>query len=133
MELRRKLTAAISNQQIRVHSISLEDLLEVELLENRRKLGRGELTTIAFAKTTRQSAFSDDKRARSLATAVLGPARAQWTAQLLGWLCYNGRLVDHECKAVEGELAAYGRSMSPHLENAYRSALHAKLLDGTTG
>lgn len=129
LELRRKLATAISNNQIRVHSISLEDLLEVEFLESRQRLGRGELTTIAFAKTTGQSAFSDDKKARSLAMAVLGPRGGQWTAQLLGWLCYTDYLVDHECQAVADELAAFGRSMSPHLENAYRSALHAKLMD----
>jgi hypothetical protein len=126
-DLMNRLRRAQSSGQFKSHSISLDDLLEVELLEKRRNLGKGELTTIAFAKTTQQAVLSDDGKARKLAAEVLGPVRSQTTCHLFGWMFFIGRLIDHECELVISEHEECGGDLRPHLMSAYAMGMRARL------
>jgi vesicle coat complex subunit len=67
-----KLSSYLSNNSIKVCSLSIDDLLDVQLLENRRKLGMGELSSIAFARKIEHAFLTDDMKAKKLAIEVLG-------------------------------------------------------------
>jgi len=105
----------------------MDDLLEVEILEQRKKLGLGELTTIAFAKTTRQATFSDDTKARRLSAEVLGNEYSQTTCHLFGWLFFVGILGDSDCNRIINEHKKFDGKLEPHLRNAYGLAMNARL------
>jgi hypothetical protein len=126
-ELMDRLRSAIKAGAFQAHTISLEDLLEDDLLSQRLKLGKGELTTIAFAKTTSQAIITDDLDARKLGERVLGSAMTQTTCHLFGWLFYVGRLVDHEKSTILMEHAKMEGNLREHLETAYLMAMQAKL------
>jgi hypothetical protein len=55
----------------KAYYLDIDDLLEVEVLEKRKNLGKGELSSIAFAKRTNQAFLTDDQRARKLAGEVM--------------------------------------------------------------
>ena len=78
------------------YHLSIEDLQEVEILENRKNLGKGELSSIIFAKKTRQAFMTDDKKARELAETILDKNMVQTTLHLLGWLFYSNVLIDSD-------------------------------------
>src|SRR5262249_50126946 len=70
-ELRRRLQAEQAHERFRSYHLDLDELLEVEILEKRKNLGKGELSSIAFAKRTRQALHTDDQKARKLASQVM--------------------------------------------------------------
>ena len=67
-------------------SLDIGDLQEVDILEKRMRVGKGELSSIAFAKKARLAFMTDDQKARRLASAVVGSSRVQTTPHLFGWL-----------------------------------------------
>ncbi len=80
------LTKEIDKGKFPIHHISIEDLQEIEILENRKKLSKGELSSIVFAKKIRQAFLTDDQGARKLAETILDKKMVQTTPQLFGWL-----------------------------------------------
>ena len=126
-QLKAMLQEKVARGDFLVHSISLEHLLEDEVLSNRQNLGKGELTTIAFAKLTRQAVMTDDKRARKLSTELVGAAMTQTTCHLFGWLFYIGKFMDHEKQEVMEQHSRLGGKLRPHLEAAYLLGMHGKL------
>lgn len=131
-ELRERLARARGRAQFGDYPLSVEDLQEVDLLQRRKRLGKGELATIALAKRLNLGAQTDDDRGEKLAIAVLSLARVQTTPHVLGWLFFHGHLQDHELKVVVDEHEAVGRNMSARFRSAYHQALHARLLASTT-
>jgi hypothetical protein len=73
-----------------VHALDIADLQEVGLLQNRKRLSMGEISSIAFAHKTGQSVLTDDQKARKLARTMLSGDRVQTTPHLLGWLFFTG-------------------------------------------
>jgi len=90
-------------KKFQVYDLEIEDLLEVEILEKRKNLGKGELSSIAFAKRTNQLFLTDDQRARKLAMEVMESDRVQTTPHLLGWLFYNKLLGDTDKDSIISE------------------------------
>jgi len=68
--------------------ISVRRLAEVELLESRTRLGKGELSSIAFAMKIGHAIITDDKEARKLAE-TSGHALTQTTPHLFAWLIFK--------------------------------------------
>ena len=131
-ELRERLARARSRGQFNDHPLSVEDLQEVELLRQRKRLGKGELATIALAKRFNLGAQTDDDRGEKLAVAVLSLGRVQTTPHVLSWLFFHRHLQDHELNAIIEEHEAVGRNMSVRFRSAYNQALHARLLASST-
>jgi hypothetical protein len=127
-ELRERFRKEHERHSISSYKISIEDLQTVELLSNRKKLSKGELSSIAFAIQTRQSFLSDDKGALKLALTELDTTMVQSTSLLFGWLFFHDHLADHQKEEIILELEAYGRYMRPHYEDAYKQALKFKLM-----
>lgn len=111
------------------HSISLEDLQAVEILKKRKNLGKGEISSIIFAKKTRQAFMTDDQKARRLAAEVIDEEFIQTTPHLLGWLFYEGHLTDSDKGDILKEHKELGGRLEVYFEETYYSALEAKLAD----
>lgn len=121
-----RLQAEQSRGAFLSHSCSIEDLQEVELLEKRKNLGKGELSSIAFATKIRQGFITDDRKALKLAKES-GHPYAQTTPHLFSWLIFTGRLGDGDKDIVIAQHIEAGRDIAPHFQTAYEIALQCRL------
>lgn len=126
-ELRERFRCERDRRAILEYHIAIQDLQTVELLSNRKRISKGELSSIAFALQTSQAFLSDDKGAFRLALTELDAAMVQTTSHLFGWLFYQNYLADHQKEQVISELEAHGRNMRSHYEDAYKRALESRL------
>ncbi len=108
------------------HACTIADLQDVELLERRKVLGKGELSSIAFAMKIMQAVITDDQKARRLAADV-GHQLVQTTPHLFSWLIFTDRLGDSDTTLVIQQHEEMGQNLKPHLEKAYELALMCKL------
>jgi hypothetical protein len=127
-ELQGRLRKARQNGHFKTYHLSLDDLLEIEILENRRNLGKGELSSMAFAKATGQSFFTDDQKARKLASTYLTTATTQTTPHLFGWLIYSSLLGDSDKDVVIAEHKSLDGPLEPYFVEAYNVACMSRLI-----
>lgn len=127
IEFRNRFRKAISQGDFQIHSISVEDLQEVQVLEKRKRLSKGELSSMVFAKKTNQAFMTDDQKARLLGNDYLGSSRVQTTPHLFGWLFYIGRLSDTDKDIIIQEHTRMGRPLGRYLEAMYHEALKLRL------
>lgn len=127
-ELQRRLKAAIQLKEIVPYSIDIGDLQEVIVLENRKRVSKGELSSIAFAKKTRQAFLTDDQGARKLAEQSLDRGMVQTTPHLFGWLFFAGRLIDGDKRTVIDQHNEVGRPLEKHFDEIYGTALSYRLM-----
>lgn len=120
---RKKLQQETEKQRFRCERLSIDDLQEVEILDARKKLGKGELSSIAFAKKINQTFMTDDKGARKLGEEILGKQRVLTTPRVLGWLYFNRILTDPDHKDIICEHKSSGRKMAHIYEEIYKEAL----------
>ena len=130
-ELQRRLLAETSGGAIRVCSIDVEDLQDVEILESRKRVSKGELSSMAFAHKTRQAFLTDDRKALQLARTFMAGEDLQTTPHLIAWLHFTGRLFDSDQRIIIEEYLQLGRNLQPHLNNAYLEAMRCRLLAGS--
>lgn len=121
-----RLRAEQRRGAFQAHSCSIEDLQAIEHLEKRKKLGKGELSSIAFAMKIRQGFITDDKQAWKLAKDS-GHPYAQTTPHLFSWLIFTGRLGDSDKDMVIAQHEEAGRHIARHLYEAYEIALKCRL------
>jgi hypothetical protein len=88
--LQERLRVARGKGQFKSYSLSIGDLQDVAILEQRKRRSKGELASIACARRVNLPFQTDDQGARKLASAVLGPERVQTTPHVLGWLVLLG-------------------------------------------
>lgn len=136
-ELRQLLVDEITKEsQFQSYSLSIEDLQDVEVLENRKRVGKGELSSIIFAKKTRQAFITDDKKARNLAETYLDKRMVQTTPHLFGWLIYSGILVDSDKDKIIKEHSIFRTTKWGNLSNffevMYKKALAHRLMSITS-
>lgn len=127
-EQRKRLRERVTAGEVMFCDIELEDLQEVASLEGRLAISKGELSSIAWAKRTRQSFFSDDKKAKRLAKTVLEDESIQDTPHLCAWLCIKGGIHEHDEEQIRADLKSLNRFLDPHISNAFRSALEIRLM-----
>jgi len=125
-ELMRRLTQEQTRGGFAAHSCDIGDLQAIKLLESRKKLGKGELSSIAFAMKIGQAIITDDMKARKLAENS-GHALAQTTSHLFSWLIFKGRLGDSDKATVIAQHQSMERPLTPHFEKAYEMALQCRL------
>ncbi len=121
-----RLRAEQQRGAFQAHSCSIEDLQAVELLESRKKLGKGELSSIAFAMKIRQGFITDDRQASRLATNS-GLPYSQTTPHLFSWLIFTNRLGDGDKDTIIAQHIDAGRHIAQHLQRAYEMALQCRL------
>lgn len=127
-ELQRRLRPRLADNSISTYSIDLEDLQDVEVLRNRKKLSIGELSAIVFARKTAQAVLTDDRGAQNLARAVLAENYVQSTPHLFAWLYLNSLLSDGDKDQIAAELMSLNRSLKPHLDNFHVDAQRCRAI-----
>ncbi len=128
-ELQQKLKDETTAKRFECHNLSIDDLQEIEILEQRKRLGGGELSSIAFAKKINQNFMTDDSKARKLGISVLGNKRVQTTPHLVGWLFYNRDLIDSDFSVIISEHQEYNRPLSQYFEEAYLESLRIRSMN----
>lgn len=125
-ELMRRLVQEQGRGGFAPHSCDIGDLQAIQLLESRKRLGKGELSSIAFAMKIGQAVITDDQKARKLAE-ISGHTQIQTTPHLFSWLIFKGRLGDSDKGTVIAQHRAMDRPLAPHFEAAYEIALQCRL------
>ena len=125
-ELMRRLAQEQQRGGFAAHSCDIGDLQAMKILESRRRLGKGELSSIAFAMKIGQAVITDDMKARKLAEDS-GHALTQTTPHLFSWLLFNGRLGDSDKDTVIAQHVAMERPLAPLFQKAYEMALQCRL------
>jgi len=119
-ELRRRLTfERNSNGQFKDYHIDIENLLVIEVLNKRKNLDKGELSSIVFAKKTGQAFLTDEKDARSLAEQVMNEGMVQTTPHLLGWLFYRRMLTDSDKNLIIEEHSKFRKEKRGNLSKFF--------------
>jgi hypothetical protein len=126
VQLIRRLVQEQGRGGFAVHSCDIGDLQAIKLLESRKRLGKGELSSIAFAMKIRQAIMTDDMKARKLAEDS-GHAHIQTTPHLFSWLIFKGQLGSSDKGMVISQHKAMDRPLAPHFETAYEMALQCRL------
>jgi len=125
IELRKRLAREQSGGAFGKHACSIDDLRAVSVLEERRKLGKGELSSIAFAMRIRQAFITDDRKAAKLARES-GHNLTQTTPHLLAWLSFNNFLSDVDSQAVLKQHANLNGSLTRPFQDALDIARHCR-------
>lgn len=126
--IRQKLIDEQKKSKFSQYQISIEDLQSIEVIRNRKKLSMGELSSIVFAKKTRQSFITDDQGARRISEEYLGLKETQTIPQLLGWLTYCGDINDHELDVIVKEHTQCGRLLEKYFREAFLYGLEQRLI-----
>jgi len=121
-ELMNRLQIEQRGGAFKAHATTIDDLQRVAQLEQRKRLGKGELSTIAFAMKINQAVMTDDQKARRLAQDV-GHLLIQTTPHLFAWLIFMRRLVDADKSLVIRQHEEMAQILTRHFEAAYRLAL----------
>ena len=127
-ELRSRLRAAQKELSFVTYPLDITDLQTIELLENRKTLGKGELSSIAFALKTRQAFLTDDQKARKLAREVLQNSVTQTTPHLFGWLFFTSCLTDADKDNIIKEHKEMRRPLAEFFEQMYLEACRCRLM-----
>lgn len=115
------------------YHLDIEDLQEIDVLQRRKNLGKGELASIAFAKKTCQAFLTDDQGARNLAEEVLNLNMVQTTAHLLGWLFFESFLSDGDLNQIIDEHKRYNGKLETYFIVMYRRALDFRSKQSRSG
>lgn len=124
---RSRLTRAKNEGDFIKLNISIEDLQDIETLENRKKLSKGELSSMVMAKKYGQAFLTDDQKARRLACTYMEPSKVQTTPHLFGWLVFKSCLSDGDKVSILDEHENMGRTLSKFLCEKYMEALALRL------
>lgn len=128
-----KLEKEIAGKRFMYCNITIDDLQEIGVLESRKNLGKGELSSIVFAKKTRQAFLTDDKKARALAKEVLGSELVQTTPHLVGFCFYKRHLLDTDFNTLIAEhrasLTSNWGDLSVFFKEVYEESLRIGLLE----
>jgi len=110
-----------------VHRFDLDDL---ELaLGNQKRLGKGEISSLAFAIKFQRALLTDDQDARKFAKQV-GLPFVQTTPHLFSWLIYTSVLSDEDKMTVIREHRELQGDLEKHLEEAYSIAVRYRDFGG---
>jgi hypothetical protein len=100
----------------------LDDLQVMASLENRKRLGKGEISSIAFAMRFRRAVMTDDQKARRLA-AEAGHEAVQTTPHLFSWLVFTQVLAGSDKETVIAQHRELDGVLEDYFEGAYVLAL----------
>ena len=128
LEIRRRLREARARGLFPAHGITVEDLQEAAVLRLRRRLGAGELSSIALAKRFGIGFQTDDDGAEKLAIDVLARQNVQTTPHVLGWLFFHGHVADHHVDTIVEEHTAAGRNIAPRFRHVHGEAARIRAM-----
>jgi len=112
--------------RFKYHSCDIADLQQLATLAGRKRIGKGELSAIAFAMKINQAVLTDDQGARRF-SADAGCQKTQTTPQLFGWLVFTGRLGHVDKSTIIQQHEATKGPLRKHLDDACDIALQCRL------
>ena len=127
-ELRARLTEARTSGAFQTYPLGIEHLQTISLLEQRKRLGKGELSAIALAQKIGQAFLTDDQKARRLAESTLTAGRTQTTPHLVGWLFFERHLTDGDLNVIVVQHEAMDRPLANYFKETYEEACRCRLL-----
>lgn len=127
MELRRRLDQARSQSKFQTCELSVDDLQTIQFLEQRKRLGKGELSAIALAHKIGHACLTDDQKARGLGSDILGTERVQTTPHLLGWLVYEMKIGDGDINTIVSEHREMNRPLAKYFQEVHIEACRCRL------
>ena len=127
-KLQSRLQAAQIESDFTSYPLDISDLQTVALLENRKRLGKGELSSIAFSLKTRQAFLTDDQKARRFSRDILHESATQTTPHLFGWLFFQNQLIDADKETILREHREMKRPLCKYFEQAYLEACRCRLM-----
>ena len=113
------------------HRLSIDDLQDSDIVKHSQRLGRGELSSIAFCRKTNQVFLTDDQKARKIAKLILGNEKTQTVPHIVGWLFFEGTLTDSDLEPIIEEHKIFGRPLEQYFRLVYNEAMRIKLLTKT--
>jgi len=125
IELRGRLEREPAEGGFPTHACTIEDLRMVSALEERKRLGKGELSSIALAMRLYQAVITDDRKAAKLSRDA-GHGLTQTTPHLLSWLEFNAALSDADKRAVLAQHAELNGTLVRPFEAALEIARQCK-------
>jgi hypothetical protein len=125
-ELQDRLSNEIKSGKFRTFHLDIDDLNDIQILQSRKKLSKGELSSIAYAKKIGQGFLTDDQKARKLATVMLENKMVQTTPHLFGWLFFKNCLSDSEKEMIIKEHESLGGALKEYFEKMYFEALRCR-------
>ena len=126
-ELKTRLERAVADRHVKVCSLSIDDLQHIDVLERRKRLGRGELSSIVFARQISNSIVTDDQAARRFAEEILGTEFVQTTPHLVGWMFYQGFLTDGSLQEIIAEHQYFDRPLEKYFRQVFLAAMEWRL------
>lgn len=127
-ELKERLAEARTSGAFQTYPLGIEDLQTISLLEQRKRLGKGELSAIALAQKIGQACLTDDQKARRLAESTLAAGKAQTTPHLVGWLFFERHLTDGDLNVIVVQHEAMNRPLADNFKEIYKEACRCRLL-----
>jgi hypothetical protein len=128
-ELKFRLDNARKNSDFEIFKLTLTDLEDVALLQQRKRLGLGELSSIILAKKSKQAFLTDDQKARKMAATVAGDISIQTTPYLLSHLVFCNCLNDFDISDIIKQHNEVNGSIGRYFQAAYEEACRCKLLN----
>jgi len=125
-ELLQRLEAQRRNGAFQDYHLDIADLQDMGILERRKRLGKGELSSIVFARKTRQAFLTDDQKARKLAAEVMDKSMVQTTPHVLSSLFFEGILSDGDKDGIIKEHTSFNRPLGQYFEEAYLEACRCR-------
>ncbi|AWO01851.1 hypothetical protein DLD77_09150 [Chitinophaga alhagiae] len=127
-EIRERLEKIKRGGVFLTHRLSIDDLQDSDIVKYSQRLGRGELSSIAFCKKTNQVFLTDDQKARKIAKLILGEDKTQTVPHIVGWLFYEGILTDSDLEPMIEEHKIFGRPLEQYFRSVYSEAMRIKLM-----
>lgn len=128
MELQKRLSSKFTQGKYQEYPITIEDLQDPIIINYRKRLSKGELSSMIFAKKTRQAFLTDDQGARKLSEEYIGLQNTQTVPHLFGWLVYCGEIIDSEKEEIIKQHASMDGLLGIHFERIYLHALEKRLI-----
>lgn len=123
INLQGNLKQAMQEGQFKTYHLDIEDLQQVAVLQKRKNLGKGELSSIVYAKKTCQAFLTDDRKARELAENIIYRQNVQTTPHLLGWLFFANYLGDSDLKLIIDQHKQNKQPLEKYFTEMYFRAL----------
>ncbi|MGF6273862.1 putative nucleic acid-binding protein [Massilia sp. UYP11] len=130
VELRARLEREQAAGGFPSHACTLDDLRMVSALEERKKLGKGELSSIALAMRLYQAVITDDRKAAKLSREA-GHNLTQTTPHLLSWLEFNDALSEADKQSVMQQHAELNGTLVRPFHDALDMARQCKANAGS--
>jgi hypothetical protein len=138
IQLKERLKQERENRQFQeIKTVSIDDLQKLDIIQNRKRLSKGELTAVASVLHFPLAGFiTDDMGARIMAEKVIESDRVRTTPMLLGWLFYHDYLSGSDIDLVTNEHTQFIKSKKDDLTKFFYSmygwATQRKLMDQDT-